>query len=91
VKKVIVCVNRRSNPEQPSCAARGGVALADRLERELSLRGVSVTLERFHCLGRCEDGPNLKLAPGGQFHTHIRPEDVDELLGEIESFVVQAE
>lgn len=90
MKKVIVCVNHRSNPAQPSCAARGGMELADRLEREISLRGIAVAVERFYCLGQCADGPNLKLVPGGQFYSHINPDDVDGLLREIESFAVQA-
>jgi len=87
MKKVIVCVNQRSNPGQPSCAARGGVELADLLEREIRQRNIAITLERFHCLGRCDDGPNLKLVPGGKFHSGASLLDnVAELLREIELF-----
>ena len=86
MKKVIVCINHRANPAQPSCAARGSLSLADRLEQEITDRGWDIALERFACLGRCEDGPNLKLSPGGSFCSHITPGDLEDLLQEIEQF-----
>jgi NADH:ubiquinone oxidoreductase subunit E len=86
VKQVIVCTNLRTNPAQPSCAARGGVILADRLEQAIAARGWHVKLTRFCCLGHCETGPNLKLSPGGQFISDIKPDKLDQVLQQIEAF-----
>lgn len=86
MKKVVVCINRRANTNQPSCGMRGGVKLADHLEAEITKRGLPIVLERFHCLGRCEDGPNLRLAPGGNFHSGASLGDADQLLQEIGRF-----
>lgn len=85
-KIVSVCINHRSNPDAPSCGARGGVEIADALETAISNRGVPVAVERFHCLGFCERGPNLKLSPGGGFCYGVRIEDVPQLLEKIAAF-----
>lgn len=86
-KKIIACINRRANPDTPSCAARGGVEIAQALEQAIAARGLPVTVERFKCLGLCELGPNLKLSPGGVFFHHMCLADVPKILDEIEGFL----
>jgi (2Fe-2S) ferredoxin len=85
-KIVTVCINRRSNPDAPSCGARGGVEIAQALETAITERGVPVLVERFNCLGMCERGPNLKLSPGGEFCHGVHLEDLPELLEKITAF-----
>lgn len=87
MKTVIVCTNRRSNPAQPSCGARGGDRLADQLEQVIAARGLAIRLERFPCLGRCEEGPNLKLAPDGPICSHLDEAKLPDLLRQIETFI----
>ena len=91
MKKVIVCVNARANPDQPSCAARSGVALADALEKILLQRGLPLTLERFECLGSCNKGPNIKFSPGGKFLHHVRPDHLAPVVRAMEAFACKAE
>lgn len=86
IRKIIVCVNHRANNSQPSCAARGGSQLADCLEKELTERNLAVPIERFNCLGQCELGPNLRLAPAGPFYHKVRREDLPALMADIEQF-----
>lgn len=62
------------------------MSLADRLEQEIASRGWKIKLERFSCLGRCEEGPNLKLAPGGRFISDLTPDALEKVLQEIEAF-----
>ena len=77
---VLVCVNRRIGPDSISCAAGGGEAIAAALEQALAVRGEALPVRRVYCFGRCAEGPNLRLAPGGSFHRGVRPEDVDAVL-----------
>ena len=79
-RSLIVCVNHRSNPDNPSCAARGSVAIADALESGLRERGMALEVTRIHCFGQCERGPNLRLAPGGRFFRGVRLEEVPAIL-----------
>ena len=83
MKTIIVCVNHRSNPNQPSCGARGGTDIADYIEREVSNNQLQLTVERFNCLGFCERGPNLKLVPEGRFMYGVRIEELPVLISEL--------
>lgn len=86
IRKVIVCINHRTNASQPSCAAKGGKELARCLEAELSKRNLDITVERFNCLGQCELGPNIRLAPAGPFYHQVSIEDLPGLMADIEQF-----
>lgn len=86
MKKVIVCVNYRANPDQPSCAARGSEEIALCIEAEVAKRNLAVCVERFNCLGQCERGPNVRLAPDGKFFNRLSKQDVPVLMVEIEQF-----
>ena len=87
MKKIVVCVNHRANPSQPSCAARGSGAIANCLEAEIAARNLPITVERFYCLGFCEQGPNVRLAPNGQFFHALTAQDMPTLLLAIEQFL----
>lgn len=65
--EIIVCVNRRANPRQPSCAARGSEQLAAELELRLARLGAKISVTRIRCFGRCAEGPNVRIAPAGRF------------------------
>lgn len=86
-KAALVCTHLRANPTQPSCGARGGRLLAERLAEAIQARGLDIQLETFACLGQCEAGPNLKLSPGGALCSHLNPDDLAPLLREIEAFI----
>lgn len=82
MKKIIICVNYRANPNQPSCAARGSTEIAVRIEQEAARQGIPVELERIYCLGYCEQGPNLRLIPNGRFFHRFDCKDIPQLLSE---------
>lgn len=84
ITKIIVCVNYRANVSQPSCAARGSEELARCLEAELEKRDMAITLERFNCLGLCEQGPNIRLAPAGKFYHQMQMDDLPALMIDVE-------
>lgn len=85
-RKVVVCVNYRANPNQPSCAARGSEAIACALEEALLQCHLDITLERFICLGQCEAGPNVRLTPAGPWYHQLTLENVPMLMSDIENF-----
>jgi len=91
MKQVIVCINHRANPTLPSCAARGSRQLADSLEQEIRDRGLDIHVTRLPCLGRCEEGPNLKLSPGGQYINHVTEGDLEQIMAEINAFSKKAD
>lgn len=82
MKNIIVCVNYRANPDQPSCAARGSEAIARCIEQEIARRELPLSVERVICLGCCRQGPNVRLAPDGRFFHHFNTGDIAQLLSE---------
>lgn len=70
--KLIVCTMQRYAPNPHSCGNGGGVALADRLGREIAEHGLSIELERKACLGMCLKGPNVQLQPEGRNWHEVR-------------------
>jgi len=82
-KKVLVCTNFRGNPNTPSCGARGSEDVLTALSNEQ----LAITIEKSPCLGFCNIGPNVRLAPNGVcFHT-VSPKNMTKLIKDIKSFI----
>lgn len=62
------------------------MAIAAALGTAIALRGLPINVESFYCLGQCEQGPNLKLSPGGEFLHDVHLEDVPQLLERLAAF-----
>ena len=60
--------------------------LAKQLERQISERQLPITIEFRKCLGQCEKGPNMRLAPSGKFLHNVGEDDVPMILNEIKKF-----
>ena len=82
---LLVCVNHRPQFDKPSCASRGSEAIADALETGIAERSLHVQVERKCCLGQCNDGPTLRLAPGGDFLLGVALGDVPAILDRLEA------
>lgn len=80
---IIICTNRRYGVNSASCAERGSLELADELERLLDEAGLAIPVLRIRCLGHCEQGPNLRIAPGGRFFHGVKRGDLAEVITEI--------
>lgn len=79
--RLTVCVNvRPENGISVSCGPRGGPALAEALERAIAARGLAIEVNTFRCLGMCEKGPTVRLAPGNNWFFGVKADNVAELL-----------
>jgi NADH:ubiquinone oxidoreductase subunit E len=83
MKKILVCVNYRANPDRPSCAARGSKELARCLQEGLAKHEIDIKVEHSDCLGYCDKGPNLKLSPLGRFFHHGHESDIPSIVQEL--------
>lgn len=82
-RTLAICVNRRLTDTVPSCGGRGSEQLADKLEQALQQQSLQLPLQRVDCLGRCEEGPNLRLAPDGHFFTLHDESEIPALLEQL--------
>ena len=54
--------------------------MAERIERYIQLEKLDVVVQRLQCLGHCNDGPVLRLIPGGEFLLGIDEKTILEKL-----------
>ncbi|MDH3335915.1 MAG: (2Fe-2S) ferredoxin domain-containing protein [Rhodospirillaceae bacterium] len=58
---IFVCTNFRSGVHS-SCAARGSKDIFKQLKKLAKERSGDIAVEQIVCLGRCEHGPNIRIA-----------------------------
>ena len=78
---IMVCTNHRT--AQQSCASSGSLELIPVLEKALAENQLDVQVEKIVCFGRCNTGPNLRIAPGGKFFTQFSEARIPELIAEL--------
>jgi (2Fe-2S) ferredoxin len=86
-KHLLICTNQRLTGQAPSCGGYGAEALAQRLEQLIALQGADIELRRSECLGRCQAGPNLRIAPGGPFYQGVCDSDLPAILEDAIAFL----
>ena len=84
---LLVCINRRLTRDKPSCAARGALDLERKLRDRLALECPAVAVRAIHCFGRCDEGPNVRIAPGGPFYRGVGEGDLDTIVSGVRRFL----
>ena len=85
-KKILVCTNYRANLNNPSCAARGSQLVLATLKQELINNNIVIEIEESPCMGYCNVGPNLRLAPNGEFFHGVSAIDLAKLIQAAKKF-----
>ena len=79
IPRLTVCVNDRGpDAITPSCGRRGGTRLRDAVAAAARETGMEV--QTIRCLGLCEKGPNVRLAPGNNWFHAVDPSDAPALV-----------
>jgi len=76
---IIVCVNLRS-PDKKSCAGSGSEALVKEVRDVIAENNIDIEVKTFKCLGFCQQGPVLRVTPGGRFFENFSSADITELV-----------
>jgi (2Fe-2S) ferredoxin len=87
---VTVCINERKESFVPSCGRRGSREMLAALEAGLAQRGLDVDLQTIACLGLCDKGPNVRVAPSGSLYHAVAPDDVPALIDSLEREITAA-
>lgn len=83
MKTLLVCINERFGYNSASCAQRGSKALLQQLKEAVASQGMGITVDTVVCFGKCKEGPNVRLAPGGRFWHHVDAADVPGIVAEV--------
>ena len=67
-----------------NCSSGGSQKVRDKLEDELAKQGLAgeCSLGETTCFGLCANGPIVLVHPGGVLYSHVKPEDVPEIVTE---------
>ena len=76
--KIFVCTNFRSGVHS-SCAARGSKDIFKQLNALAKERSDDIVVEQIVCLGRCENGPNVRIA-GQEIINSVSIDDLPSIL-----------
>jgi len=87
--RLIVCVNRRLGTGQGSCVGSGSLDLIGKIEALIATEQLEVPIVRRECLGRCEAGPVMRIAPAGPFFTEIDEARLLDIIAELKSFIAR--
>ena len=85
--RLIVCINERLGTGQRSCVGSGNINYIQEIRELLQLEGLNVPIVERECLGKCEQGPVMRIAPGGKFFTEIDNMVLPLIVEELKSFL----
>lgn len=84
-QRLVICNNRRLTAQKPSCG-EANMAIATRLEMLTQELQIPISIEYKKCLSQCDKGPNMRLAPSGQFFHGVTLDSVPAIIEEIKRF-----
>jgi len=84
--RLIVCVNERLGTGQRSCVGSGSLDLICRIEAMIAAENLAIPVVRRECLGRCEKGPVMRIAPAGPFFTGIDEQTLATIIDQLRRF-----
>ena len=85
--RLIVCVNQRLGAGQRSCAGSGNLGYIREVREMIEQAELDVAVVEQVCFGKCEQGPVMRIAPGGRFFTEIDESKLPEIVSELRAFV----
>lgn len=85
-KHLVVCVNERLGHQQKSCASSGSRELIGLFHQRASFRNLTLSINEQVCLGRCQQGIAMRIAPGGPFFLEVTEQDIDDILDAYAAF-----
>ena len=87
--RLVVCINEKLGIGQRSCVGSGSIDLINQLEAMIVSAKLDVSVVRRACLGRCAEGPAMRIAPAGPFFTGIVEADLEHILKHLKIFIEQ--
>ncbi len=89
--RLVVCVNERLGTGQKSCVGSGNLDYITSIRQLIEDHGLNVPIIERECLGKCEQGPIMRIAPGGKFFTDIDQQSLMIVINELKAMLLAAE
>ena len=85
-KRLVVCVNERLGFGHKSCGGSGSRKLIKQLQRLLDQQQLDIPIVEQVCLGRCDEGIAMRIAPAGPYFTQVKKKDLGGIVEELKQF-----
>jgi (2Fe-2S) ferredoxin len=85
-RQLLVCTNFRANLNNPSCAGRDSQLVLEQLKTDLAKDNIAVEAVESPCMGYCNVGPNVRLAPNGAFFHEVSAKNLAKLMKAAKKF-----
>ena len=85
--RLVVCINERLGTGQRSCVGSGNLDYIAEVRSLISAHHLDVPIVERVCLGKCEQGPVMRIAPGGRFFTEIDQSTLATVIDELKLFI----
>ena len=89
--RLVVCVNERLGSGQRSCVSSNNFEYICKIKSMIETENLAVPVIERICLGKCEQGPVMRIAPGGKFFTEITSTGLQDIIDEIKTFLALAD
>lgn len=87
--RLVVCINERLSSGQRSCVGSGNLGYIRDIRTLIETEGLNVAVIERECLGKCEQGPVMRIAPGGRFFTEVDNTILPIIIDELKSFLAK--
>ena len=85
--RLIVCINQRLGTGQRSCVGSGNLDYIRQIRQLIDEAGLEIPVVERECLNKCEEGPVMRIAPGGRFFTEINESVLPQIVDELKAFL----
>ena len=85
--RLVACINQRLGSGQRSCIGSGNLKYIGKIKSMIEAEGLAVPVIERVCLGKCEQGPVMRIAPGGKFFTEINETSLRHIIDELKDFI----
>ena len=87
--RLVACINKRFGTGKRSCVDSGNLDYIAEIETLIKQAGLDIAIIKRECLGKCDQGPVMRIAPGGRFFTEINQTSLPVIVSEIKILVAE--
>ncbi|MDH3354483.1 MAG: (2Fe-2S) ferredoxin domain-containing protein [Chromatiales bacterium] len=84
--RLVICNNQRLTNQKKSCGLANAIHIKQ-LKKLMLQQQIPIIIEYRKCLGQCEKGPNIRLAPSGKNFHYVSDADISAIIDEIKWFI----
>ena len=83
--RLVVRINELFGNERRSCVGSNNLEYIAMVRSMIEAECLAIPVIERVCFGKCEQGPIMRVAPGGRFFTEINKASLRDIIGELKA------